>query len=55
MIIKNIIIEYCKASVKNEYEAYFTENMIAKNQNFEDRGSELAYKYNKLIFEALSR
>lgn len=51
--VKKILIEYCAQSSKQEYEAYLAENMIAKKQGYDEKGSEVAYKYHKMIFESL--
>ena len=53
-MVKNMLIDYCAQSSKQEYEAYLAENMIAKKQGYDEKGSEVAYKYHKMIFESLS-
>ena len=53
-LISELLIEYCKNSSRQEKEAYLTENIIAKKQGFEDKASELAYKYHNLIEETFS-
>lgn len=52
--MKNLLVTYCRCHAKQEAEAYFTENKMFYTQGYDERGSEISYKYYNLIAKALS-
>ena len=51
--IKQLLITFCYNNAKDEAEAYYTENKIFYTQGYEDRSSEIKYKYFNLLAKAL--